>query len=151
MHPMAVLEYGMQVVLGLTLITGLVGIVSLEGLLLLPVAGVIMAGGGGVGLYAVIATTKAVHKGPPMRLEQVAAWAVAGVNGFFIIALSIFYSWNTAVPTKVYVLGITVGCVWRAIQIRKERRRLRDAIARMAIAGPQLADPVLAERSDPNQ
>lgn len=151
LHPFAAVVYGMQAVLGVTLIFGLVGIASLEGLLLLPVVGLIMGGGGGVALYAILATTRATHKEPPMRLEQVAAWAVAGVNGFFIVALSIFYSWNTAVPTKVYVLGITIGCVWRAVQIRRERRRLRAAIARLAVAEPQLAEPLLAERSDPDQ
>lgn len=139
-HPFAYFVYGAQVVLGVLLAAGVITIISLERLLLLPVAGLIMASGGAVALYAITKIPKAVAKDPPLRLEQVAAWVVCSINAVFTVAMSIAYGVDTAVPTKVYAGGIAIVCLARAVQIRRQRRRLRAALAAMVPAAPQLAE-----------
>lgn len=144
-HPYSYFVYGAQAFLGVLLIVGVITVTALAELILLPVAGAIMAAGGFTALYSISATPVTLHKDPPLRLEQIAAWVIGGTNTLFGAALFAFYGWDLRVPLKVYVVGLAAACIYRAVQIRRQRYRLRQALADLAPASP-----TLAARPDPD-
>lgn len=145
-HAFAYTTYGQQAGLGLLMVLGLARARSLEEIMLLPVLGLAMFLSGALGFYAIIAARREGNPDAPLRLEMCSAYGMAAVNLLFSVTFLVMYGFERGLTIHVYVLAVGLGALLRIRQIRRDRRRLREALAQA-----QVADTALAEPNDPEQ
>ncbi|WNN95977.1 hypothetical protein SEA_HIRKO_25 [Arthrobacter phage Hirko] len=146
-HAFAYSTYGIQAGFGLVMLVGGVKVSALSAFLLLPVIGLILLASGLIGLFAITAAHRRVNPDPGLRLELVAAWGLGVTNLFFAVSLLYMYGLEKGLTTQIYVLGGAVSCGFRLWQIRRDRIRLREALAQARQADDAtLAEPPTADK-----
>lgn len=142
-HSFAYGVYGKQAGFGLALLLGAT-VKSLAAFVFVPVIGLALLAGGLIGLFAITATHRMPNPEPGLRLEAVAVTILGLTNAALAVSLWAMYGPGAAVIALTYVGGVALSCAGRVWQIRRDRAKLRAALAQAKPAD----DATLAEPPD---
>jgi len=139
-HAFAYGVYGKQAGFGLFLLLGAT-VRSLQEFVFVPVVGLALLLGGLTGLFAITVAQRMVNPEPGLRLESVAVIVLGLTNAGLALSVWITFGPGVAVMALTYVGGVALSCAGRVRQIRRDRARLRAALAQAQPAD----DATLAE------